>query len=214
MENVETRIAPVLNPWTSIWTKPRATIQQIVETDPEKHVLALAAVAGVSSMLDRASIRNAGDEVNLGVILAAALLIGPLGGVIGLYLGAVLLRWTGRWIGGQGSTLNIRAAIAWACVPVVPAVLLWIPELLLAGSDLFTSETPRLDSNPTLALVLLPLLALGFVFGFWGIVLLTKCLGQVQGFSAWKALGNCVLALLVVVVPFVAVAAIVGVLAR
>lgn len=34
--------AEVLSPWISTLTRPRATIQQIADTDPEKHVLGLA----------------------------------------------------------------------------------------------------------------------------------------------------------------------------
>ena len=41
----------VLNPWFSIWTKPRATIRQIIQTDNEPMVLALASLGGLSMML-------------------------------------------------------------------------------------------------------------------------------------------------------------------
>ena len=45
-------------------------------------------------------------------------------------------------------------------------------------------------------------------------IVLCKCLGQVQGFSAWKGLGNSLLVALVLVVPILAIAIGVGPLAR
>jgi hypothetical protein len=39
------------------------------------------------------------------------------------------------------------------------------------------------------------------VVGVWGGIVFLKCLGKVQQFSAWRALGNSVLATLVVLVP-------------
>jgi hypothetical protein len=78
---------------------------------------------------------------------------------------------------------------------------LWVPELALFGDELFTSHTPRLYSNPLLGLGLLGFGVLEIVVGVWAIVIFLKALGQVQGFSAWKALGNTLLASLVVLVP-------------
>ena len=39
----------------------------------------------------------------------------------------------------------------------------------------------------------------------WAFVVFLKCLGQVQGFSAWKALGNVVLAVIVVVIAILVI---------
>ena len=46
--------------------------------------------------------------------------------------------------------------------------------------------------------------------GRWSIVVFLKSLGQVQGFSAWKALGNVVLAMLAVILLII----VIGALAR
>ncbi len=49
----------------------------------------------------------------------------------------------------------MRAARAWASVPLIWAMLLWIPEFALVGDELFTSSTPRLESNWLFLLILL-----------------------------------------------------------
>ena len=130
---------------------------------------------------------------------------GPISGIVALYLFAALVRWTGAWIGGRASTLDIRAAIAWSSVPLIWAMLLWIPEIAIFGRELFTTATPRMDANPSLAFLLMGFGIVEVGMAVWGFVVYLKCLGQVQGFSAWKAWGNVMLALLVIAVPLVVI---------
>lgn len=187
-----------LNPWVSIWTTPRATIQQIVEANPERLVLVLSALAGISQVLDRASLRNLGDQWDLRWIFVFALAVGPLAGILGLYVGSALISWTGRWLGGTAPLQNIRAAMAWSNVPIIFALILWIPNLALFGNELFTTEIPRLAASTHLFAVFSVLAVLEMVAGIWAFVILLKSLGQVQGFSAWKALGNILASMLAV----------------
>jgi len=203
-----------LNPWFSMWTQPRATIQQIVDTDPERLVLILSAVAGFSETLDRAVMKSLGDRLDWPVIIAIAAVAGPIGGIIGLYLGGALIRWTGTWLNGQAPSKNIRAAMAWSSVPLIWALLLWPPELALFGQELFTTETPLMDASPGLLYAYLAFALVETTIGIWVCVAFLKCLGQVQGFSAWKALGNVLLASLVIAIPLLVIALGLSVLAR
>lgn len=198
-----------LNPWLSIWTKPRQTIQQIVDTNPQHLVLLLAGLSGISESLDRASNRNSGDTLSLTIILPIIILIGPISGIIGLYLYGALIKWTGNWLDGKASGEEVRAAIAWATVPLVFTLPLWIPQIALLGQEIFKSQTPLLDSNLSLAIILLALVIIEFLAAVWSFFLLMHCLGQVQGFSAWKALGNAILAGLVIIIPVLVVVGIV-----
>jgi len=198
---MDTNTNNTMNPWFSMWTRPRSTMQQIIDTNPERLVLLVAALSGISEALDRASMKNLGDRMDLSVILMIAAIGGPLGGIVGMYIAGALLRWTGKWIGGTASPINIRAAVAWSSVPVIWSLLLWVPEIGLFGKELFTRETPIIDSSQNLLYLLLGFGAIEVVIGVWALVIFLKCLGQVQGFSAWKALGNTLLAALVVIVP-------------
>ena len=200
MENTDTH---VMNPWLSIWTKPHATIQQIVDTNPTHLVLLLAAIDGFSTALDRASTKSLGDKLDWPVILLIAAIVGPIAGIITLYIGSALIRWTGSWIGGKASSQSIRAAMAWSTVPEIWALVLWIPALALFGQEMFTSEMPSIQENPALNIAFFGIAAVGIAVGIWQFVIYLMCLGQVQGFSAWKALGNSFMALMVVVLPMV-----------
>ena len=193
-----------LNPWFSMWLHPRRTIRQIVETNPERLVLSLAALGGVVEGLTNMASDSKGDDMSLRAILLASLIVGPIMGIVGLWVGGFLLRWTGGWIGGQADARRIRATLAWANVPLVWSLLLWIPAILLFGLELFTEATPVLDASAQLAgLHLVFSVGIGII-SLWSFVAFLHALGEVQGFSAWRSLLNSFLALLVFLVPLFA----------
>ena len=189
-----------LNPWVSIWTQPRATIQQIVDSDPGQSVLILAGISGFVSTLDSVRDTGLGDGIPWFYIVLICALIGSLLGIAGLYVFSFLLHWTGKWLDGRASQPFIRAAGAWAQVPIIWGLFLWVPLIALFGQDLFRSGSFGLESNPFFP-YLFPIVSTGIVLGVWSLVLSLHCLAQVQGFSVWKALGNNVLAAAVVVIP-------------
>ncbi len=190
---MNTPARPTLNPWLAIFTRPRATIRQQVTHDPEAWVLPLVALTGIGQLLGDASARAYGDALDLPTLLVMALLAGPLLGILGAYLGGWVLRWSGRLLGGHAGPRELRAAIAWSGVPYIASMVLWIPELLLFGDELFTTATPRLDAAPGLQAVLLGFVAVEVLATAWAFVVFLKCLGEVQGFSAWRALLNLLL---------------------
>lgn len=192
---------PSVTPLLSIWTRPRQTIRHIVETDPGRHVILLAALAGVGETLDRASGRSLGDTLPFGVILAFGLILGPIAGIISVYLGGALYRWSGSWLGGQATSEQVRASLTWSYVPVIAVLPLWIAQILLVGEEMFTTATPRLDANPFLAVLLLGIIAIEVIAAIWAFVLLLHTLAEVHKFSAWRALGALVLGSLVILVP-------------
>jgi len=93
---------------------------------------------------------------------------------------------------------EVRAALAWASVPMVAALLVWLPEAWLFGRDLFTAAQPRIDANP---LAFLGLTLLELALGVWSLVLACKTIGQVHGFSAWRGAATMLISVLLVVVP-------------
>jgi len=200
-------VGPKFDPFHTIWRSPRETIRQIVSTDPELHVTLLICLAGISESLDRASTRNAGDQLSLGAILAFACILGPLGGLFGVWMYSHLIRFSGEWIGGRGGYDEIKAAIAWASVPNVAGLVIWVALLLLLGREMFTEETPSLDGQTTSVIVFLILVLAQVALGIWSVVLLCNTIAEVQGYqSAWRGFGNVILAGLLLVVPLLILA--------
>lgn len=192
-------------PFKSIWLSPRRTVRQIISTDPTLHVVLLACLSGIGETLDRASMRDLGDRLPLPAIIAVAVLLGPIGGLIGVWIGAWLVAVTGKWMGGKGTSETVRTALTWASIPSIVASILWIPQLLLLREELFTSETPRLESNPGLIVPVLALSLVEIVLAVWSFVLLCNTIAEVQSFgSAWRGLFNLILAGAIVLVPIMA----------
>jgi hypothetical protein len=72
--------------------------------------------------------------------------------------------------------------------------------------DMFTTATPRMDANPLLALLLIPIILIELAALAWSLVILTQGLSEVQGFGVGKALLSLVLAAAIIVVPILCLA--------
>lgn len=193
-----------LNPWTSIFLKPRRTLRHVLATRAELWFLGVVAAEGILSALDTAVEKAWGDDFSLPLVLASALIAGTLSGALYYYLWGFLISWTGRWIGGDANARQVRAAITLPSVILIWSAPFWVPELLLIGNELFQSEAPLLDESPGLNLLLLVHGVIQLVLGIWALVAFLAGLSEVQGFSVWKAIGNILLAGIlpaVVVVP-------------
>lgn len=192
------------NPLLSIWTSPRDTIRRIVDSDPKHHVIILAMLAGFTYLLSSFAGGRFGDTFSLQVILIFFAIVGPILGIVILYICSALVRWTGSWFGGQASSIEVRAAWAWSSVPKICALVLWVPKIALFGDRLFTGTLPTNIENLSGAYPVLSGLTIAeTLIGIWGFVVYLKCLGEVHRFSAWKALGASILGLLIIYVPLI-----------
>ena len=191
----------MLRPFLSVWTHPRSTVRAITAENPRFFVLPLAILAGIEQTLQRAYDNPKTASLPLPMVLIVALVIGFLWGPISLWLGSWLLGWTGQWINGHSSREHLRTALAWASVPTLAALLLWIPRFLLFGTDAFSAFP--VHGKPSGLLLSLVLNLIDLTLATWNIVLLCNTVAEVQDFrSAWKGLVNLLLAGLVVAVPF------------
>lgn len=198
------------SPFLTIWIRPRDTIRRIVDTNPTRHVLLLAALSGAAESLDRAIGEGMGDRVSLPIVLVIVLALGPIGGIVTLYVGGWLLRRTGSWLGGVATVEEVRAALAWATIPTTLSRFLSSLVLIAVFRDeAFTTLTPSTDAllaaRPLLELLvgvlLVGIVVVGVVLGVWSLVISLKCLGEVHRFSAWRALGAMAIAFAVILIP-------------
>jgi len=187
-----------LNPWIYIWVRPRETIRQIVNAAPDYLVIPLAVMAGLAQALDKAIGRSYGDDFPWPILLFMLIIFGGLGGIASLYIGGAVFRWAGSKLGGVATSEEVRAAIAWSSVPQIIIIGLILIHIFIYRGEAFTSQTPKMDAftEQNLAFSLLFLvfnisfLAISVVMGIWNLVILSKTLGEVHGFSAWRGLAT------------------------
>lgn len=175
-----------VNPWKTIWREPRKTIRQIVEYEPTRGVLLIVSLSGLLQAI--------GNSSRFGEVLPVAAFIfwiaGPILAIAFLYFFGWLYRLVGSWLGGQGTSESLRAALAWSQLPT------FVP----AGVALLGFALASLGSFVVAAAAVLYLVSL-LVFGIWSFILSCKTVGEVHKFSAWRGFFTMFLGNLIFAVP-------------
>jgi Yip1-like protein len=198
------------NPFFTIWIAPRATIRRIVDTDPTRHVLILAALGPALFALYGQWSKAVGDNANLSVLWPVWVVVGvaiqAALGILGLYISGVLFRWSGSLLGGTASRVEVRAAFAWSQIPSIGTVLILFAALSMGipVPQVTPGHLPRIDP------AFYKIMALIAALSFWGLVIHLKCLGEVHRFSAWKALGTLLIPALIFVIGSIAIVSLLG----
>jgi hypothetical protein len=194
-----------LNPWISIWIEPRATMRQILDTDPKRLVILLIALSTIASTLDYALGSPMALEHGLPAVFIGAVVVGALAGIVSLYVFGYLIKWTGSWIGGKGDVVAIRASMAWAGVPTIYLLGFYMVLMLVYGSSIHQIDPETMMATPGILPALFAKVGLQVVIGIWTMFISFKTLGEAQGFSAWKAVLNYFLSTLVIIVPAIVI---------
>jgi len=195
------------NPWATIWTKPRATIRRVVETNVHYQVTFLAILSGALIWLERRW-SSPSTAAAFPMLVVMAVIVGAILGIIELYINGALLKWAGGALGGVGSYAEVRAALAWSRVPVIVAVSIGILAILLGTDGPMLGGPGEFSESGTSVLLVHAVLVL------WGFVVMLKCVGEVHRFSAWRALGSLLLIVVVIAVLVLAIVLIFGGLGR
>jgi hypothetical protein len=189
-------------PWLAIWTRPRETIRSIVATDPKSFFYLLALIYGFPTVLQLAQNGSLGETFPIWAIFTGGIAVAAVIGWIGLSILSGLLFWTGKWIGGKAPYLHVRAAMAWTSVPSIVSCAVWVILGLLFGQQLFMRQFPDTPIVGNVLLFFFFAFIAQFIAGIWGFIMGLKALGEVQGFSAWKALLNMAIPFFLVVMAF------------
>jgi hypothetical protein len=130
----------------------------------------------------------------------AYLLAWPFLTALCAWVNAVLLRWTGRLLGGGGNVRDLLTALGWSVMPVAIGAPLVLAEALALIQG--AADPEQVGGLPRAASMLVSLF-----FGATAILALFRLVisvSEAQGFGKLKACGNLVLSLL----PALALAAV------
>ncbi len=183
-----------VNPWTAIWWKPRAAINAVMSGRTPSRTFILAALIGMATVVGALALA---PNLHWFAVILAAIVIGPVAGVLTLYIDGALLSWIGRPLGGSASQAALRTAVAWAAMPSIAALALTLAGVAVFGQDLLRAFSfPPNIKDPAL----LVLAALIVLLPVWGVVLRVGTVGAVQGFGIVRAIANIALGFLAIVV--------------
>lgn len=185
-----------------IWRYPREVMRYVLETDyinwsPYLMMLLATLSAGIGFSF-MPSFEPVSVPIWLKVLLMA--LVGVFS-LIPFYLFGAMIKWTGKWIGGQGHAREIRAVFGWAGMAYGLLMMVFnVLQMLLLSKDyinFLTMASANMLMPDLLQSFILKMsffLLAGLVLLVFGTIMFSKCLGEVQGFSALRAFANCVLA--------------------
>jgi Yip1 domain len=203
-------MADSIAPFFSIWIDPRATIRRIVDSDPTRHVLALAAIGPALGTLvvqwSRAMNGTASQSVLWPLWVAFFVTVRVGLGILSLYILGAVFKWSGRLLGGTASSVEVRAALAWSQIPAILGAIILLLALF-AGVPMpkfLPGRIPQIDPAFNKLMIVNVVLLIYDVFIF------LKCFGEVHRFSAWRALGASLIPWLIVIVVLVLVGSLTG----
>ena len=190
-----------LNPWFSIWTRPRATTRQRLDRGTiGAGLLAIFAHCMVYGII-RANNATVGDFLDYPGIFAFVFTVGTLALIVTWLLGSWWLGVVGRLLGGVATAKKMRIALAWAHVPGAWLLLPTIAVVLICGKELFIHNV---TISPATTIAIDAYNALLVVFNIWVAILYCKCIAEAHEFSAWRGLGTVLLGAFMPLFTFIA----------
>ena len=182
------------NPWLRMLVRPKKTILAITDKDPNYRIWVLSTLYGFVALLGMGQNFTIGTILPFHLIVLLAVVLAPYCGYLLFSLMAFFIMHTGRWLGGKGSFLHIRAAIAWSNVPVVFNILMWIVLLFYFRDAIFLQFPGSYLLTNGEVLFLFALFLLQVIAMVWILGLYVSALSAVQKFSLWRAIFNILLA--------------------
>ncbi len=174
----------------AIWVKPKETIREISEKNPNYRLGILSWILGSIILFHLYHVYFSPPFLYLLFLV----LLAPVVGYLCLNIASYFVFLTGKWIKGQATFKKVRCVMAWSCVPFSVSVVLWF---LLFGffPQFFISSKGILSDLQIYVLLAITLAQVGFTV--WAAVLYMYGLSEIQKYSTTHALINIVMAFLV-----------------
>ncbi|MBO9609627.1 MAG: YIP1 family protein [Paenibacillaceae bacterium] len=175
-------------PWLLVWFRPRYTIRQFLDSaQPLRHSVAICMIAGTFNILQRALEKGIGGKTGIGELLPISVLTACTVGFLFYYLASVVLKVTGKWLGGQGTSADLRVALTRGVnAPAILLGLLWLLQLLALGKEVGAGDS-MFDLYSFHDRLEFLFAVINLVLGIWFLIIAWKAIGEAHRFSAVKA---------------------------
>ncbi|WP_342504920.1 Yip1 family protein [Sporosarcina sp. FSL K6-2383] len=187
------------NLWKSIWLEPRETVRYAIDHKTMKYALMLVLIASLFDVLNVMTQNNLDTTIPASGFIIWLIVLSPVLGLIGWWIGAGLATMVGTWFGGTGTFAELKMAYALSCIPVIIGGLIWIPDLLILGKSLFLEDISvsgwRLIWQFFSGFI-------GIVIGIWSFIITVMIVAEAHRISGWRGFWTVVIpsALIVIVV--------------
>jgi phosphoglycerol transferase MdoB-like AlkP superfamily enzyme len=192
-----------INPFTAIWTRPRAVVRHVIEEKSSGFIFLLIVLAGFAGGL--LSSLDSEQLFPVSGLILLSLFFGPVGVVVSTVIGAGIYLAVGKLFKGEAGYTEMFRAILAGQIPQVwllPIILLWmlfLPETYF----LQPGELPFADAD---RLSLIFFIILGVV-SIWTFVIQCKAVGEAHRLSSWKGFFIVLIPIVLVIIVISAIIA-------
>jgi hypothetical protein len=181
-----------IHPLKEVWLRPRRVFRELAARPIGAADYLLAASQGVATSIMVSRTQSAGSNVGTAEILGSALIFGPLGGVVSMYLFAAIYARLGTRAGGKSARNQVFHVLAYGGIPVAASLILWMFTALLVG-EAAVVERPGVEIDGFVAFVLRVQFASYILLLLWSFVLQVMGFSEISGLATRKAFGVWVL---------------------
>ncbi|TQV85487.1 Yip1 family protein [Aliikangiella coralliicola] len=193
-----------LNPLISVWLHPRRTIRYVLKVHPEKFVILFAVLSGIHTNLNRAISKGSADSEAFVSIIIAAVIGGAIFGILSLYVFAWLQSISGKWLGGSGTSDELRTASAWSSIPAIVGLIIALSHIVFVGKDLFSQSVEPFMENEILNLAYWGSVVVETLLSVFAFIIYIVFVSEVHKFSIGRSIFCTLLSFLLFFVPIFA----------
>ncbi|MFD2521051.1 YIP1 family protein [Emticicia soli] len=185
-----------------LFINPKAAFQDIILWNRAEVVHITFFLVSIEKAFERAELNSFGDRETLQSIIISAILIGGISGYVFMHLYSFAIDFSGKWIDGKARKKEIRNVVAWASIPSIFLIIVFLLRIIAFSDNVFRSESTYEDNEFSEYLGYF-FAIIQIVLSFISLRLLIIGISIAQQFSVGKAILNIVLAILLLVIPLV-----------
>lgn len=200
-----------MNTLLSIWTKPTKTIEYVLANKTYSYGFIILLLASLSTgIVAFAGTGFLEDLPLIGIVLLSILLTYVIA-IPAWFINAALYTWIGKMLGGTGKYRQMALIIPIGSIPTIWMLPFNVLVLILYGNKLFDQPTENFGiTNMSIGLYILSNLIL-IGSGIYATVIMSKGIGLVHNFSAWRGFGTIMLLVLFVFILVIVFSVVVGI---
>jgi Yip1 domain len=186
-----------IRPLRDVWLRPRRVFRELATQPIGIADYFLAAAQGIATSIMVYRTQMASAHVTATEILGSALVFGPLGGIVSIYLFAAIYGRLAKRVGAASTRNRVFHVLAYGGLPVAASLLVWAGSALLIGEVAITdaplAPSPGADIDGFVAFVLRAQTLAYLLLSLWSVLLQVMGLSEVLNLLLRKAFGVWVL---------------------
>ena len=193
----------ILNPFLTVWMHPKQTARDMIDNKPLGFIFVLIAIGSFAAFGSGYVNSELDDTLSVPILVILSLFLGPLVGIIIMFIYSGILFLVGKLLRGTGSFWDIFKAGALTYIPSMVTGFFYYIWMVFSPASYFSMYETSAFS------IIVPLLS--FVFGVWSIVINIAALAEAHRFSNWRAFFTLLIPFIIVMIFIFVIIAIIGI---